>query len=61
MITQVEETQCRNIDEAQALANFLWNERERHLEDAQHCKIDLSTLLHKWGVKPIKIRRFVKP
>lgn len=50
-----------NKDEAQALANFLWNEKERHLGDVIDIDIDLDRLRVIWGVSPRQEREFVKP
>jgi len=58
---EVEVTYCKNKDEAQALANFLWNEKERHLKDIHVIMLDLALLKVKWEVKPLTIVRFVKP
>ena len=54
-------TYCENRDEAQALVNFLWNEKGRHLNDVREIWEDIHLLLKKWGVVPSRIRRFVKP
>jgi hypothetical protein len=54
-------TRIANKDQAQALANFLWNEKERHLDDVANCYEDLVTLAEEWGVEPVLERLFVKP
>lgn len=54
-------THCSNKNEAQALASFLWNERERHIKDIHCINDDLLSLEVKWDVEPTRIRRFVKP
>ena len=54
-------THCNNKDEAQALANFLWNEGERHMEDIGVISEDLELLREKWGVLPTYVKAFVKP
>lgn len=54
-------TYCNNRYEAQALANFLWNERERHKKDVEAITEDLDLLLTKWNVQPDHVSRFVKP
>ena len=58
---EVEVTYCKNKDEAQALANFLWNEKERHLKDVREIDLDIVSLEIRWEVRPNKIRAFVKP
>lgn len=52
---------CRSSDEAQALANFFWNEKERHREDIIKIENDLKMLREWWGVRPRKQRAFVRP
>ncbi len=52
---------CRNRDEAQALANFLWNEQQRHWDDIDQINNDLAELKEGWGVEPIEKREFIKP
>ena len=54
-------TYCNNKDEAQALANFLWNEGERHRGDIEVIHEDLKLLWKKWEVLPTYIKAFVKP
>ena len=54
-------TYCENIDEARALANFLWNEGERHRRDIEAINEDLDSLWTKWHVAPSYIKAFVKP
>ena len=58
---KVEITNCANRDEAQALSNFLWNEKMRHIDDIQIIEKDLDDLKLKWAVWPDLKRRFVKP
>ena len=55
------ERTCETKDEAQALANFLWNEKERHLEDVSDIEMDLEDLEKYWDVRPRKERAFVRP
>lgn len=55
-----EETFIENRDQAQALANFLWNEMERHKEDTKEIKKDLEVLKEKWHVAPILRRIFAR-
>ncbi len=52
---------CENKDQAQALANFLWNEGERHRRDIEAINEDLGLLWIKWKAAPNCIRMFVKP
>lgn len=52
---------CNTKDEAQALANFLWNEGERHMGDVYDIKRDIAELKKKWEVVPSKVVEFVKP
>lgn len=52
---------CKNKDEAQALANFLWNEIERHLDNVVQIENDLGVLYKKWDVRASHERQFVKP
>lgn len=54
-------TYCENKDQAQALANFLWNEGERHRRDIEAINEDIDLLWKKWKVAPNRIRMFVKP
>ena len=54
------ERTCETQDEAQALANFLWNEKERHLEDVSDIEMDLEDLEKYWDVRPRKERAFVR-
>jgi hypothetical protein len=51
----------QNREEAQALADFLWNEKKRHEEDIANIDADLEQLKVKWWVEPRGIKRFVKP
>ncbi len=52
---------CENKDQAQALANFLWNEKQRHLKDVKVIRDDLVMLEIKWGIVPNNVVAFVKP
>lgn len=47
-------------EEAQALAQFLYNEGCRHGEDIRQILEDLRRLEKRWGVIPRRIREFVK-
>lgn len=58
---EMETVHCNNKDEAQALANFLWNEGKRHERDIEAINKDLDSLWIKWHVGANCIRRFVKP
>lgn len=60
MTTEVERTYVENKDQAQALANFLWNEVRRHLEDIQHAEKDLKLLYIHWGVDPVRKRIYME-
>ena len=46
-------------EEAQAMANFLWNEKCRHREDIDKLLVELDDLNMLWNVVPEKRRRFV--
>ena len=46
-------------EEAQAMANFLWNEKCRHREDIDKLLVELDDLNMIWNVVPEKRRRFV--
>lgn len=58
---KIDVTHCASEAEAQALANFLWNEQKRHLDDIDAITEDLVRLQLLWHVQPRKIRVFVKP
>jgi len=45
---------------AKALANLLWNEKERHLDDIRQIRKDLKDLSQKFKVRPAKTRVFLK-
>lgn len=55
------ERYCANKAEAQAMANFLWNEKERHLDDVAQIEQDLDILGFKWDVCASYVRQYVKP
>jgi len=55
------ERTCRNKQEAHALANFLWNEKQRHLRDIYQIEKDLAQLRELWSVVPAEREEFVKP
>lgn len=55
------EEMVENRDQAQALANFLWNERERHRDDIDQIEEDLKVLEEKWNVTPLLRRVYVRP
>ena len=57
----IEEVDIENRDQAQALANFLWNEKERHKDDIGQIERDLEALKQKWDVSPRLRRMFVRP
>lgn len=57
----VEEIDIENREQAQALANFLWSEKERHRDDIEQIEKDLETLREKWRVEPLLKRIFVRP
>jgi hypothetical protein len=46
----------RSKAEAQSLADFLWNEKERHLDDINDIVKDLLHLKMKYDVRPRMIR-----
>ena len=48
-----------NRDEAQALANLLWNERERHKDDIRQINTDLRNLKRIWNIIPHGKRIFM--
>lgn len=50
-----------NRDQAQALANFLWNEMQRHRDDIGQIERDLKALKRKWNVIPLLRRVYVRP
>jgi len=52
---------CENKDQAQALANFLYNEKERHMDDVMKIILDLLEIKQKWGIEPSNERKFVIP
>ncbi len=58
---RVEARHCRTKDEAEALANFLWNEKLRHMEDIRVIEQDIEALKKYWAIKPKHIREFVIP
>lgn len=63
-VTQNDEVKimhCENKDQAQALANFLWNEKRRHMKDIHSINDDLLSLKVKWDVIPNNVVAFVKP
>jgi len=49
-----------NKDEAQAMADFLWNEMMRHFDDAEGCAVDLRNIKLLFGVEPRMTRKFVE-
>lgn len=59
--SEIKIAHCDNKDQAQALANFLWNERERHIKDIYAITDDLTILESKWDIKPTREKIFVKP
>jgi hypothetical protein len=56
-----ETTFVDNRDQAQALANFLWNERHRHYKDIFQIEDDLDQLAIHWKVQPSQELKFVIP
>lgn len=58
---EVKTIYCENKDQAQALANFLWNEKRRHLKDVRVINDDLVMLELKWEIVPNNVVTFVKP
>ena len=56
-----DETTIENHDQAQALADFLWYERERHGDDIEQIEMDLKALEEKWRVTPRSRRVHVRP
>jgi hypothetical protein len=57
----VRRVHVENRDQAQALANFLWNEEQRHYQDIAVIARDLNILFFKWDVMPSKDLQFVEP
>ncbi len=51
----------QNISEAKSLANFLWNEQQRHCKDIGEIDEDLLEIKQKWGISPSGERKFVIP
>ncbi len=47
-------------DQAQAMADFLWNEIQRHTEDIERCQFDLANIKNHWDVNPHQERIFVE-
>jgi len=45
-------TVIENRDQAVALADFLWCEKQRHLDDIDQIDRDLKALEEKWAVTP---------
>ena len=60
-MNKIEPRHCANKEEAQALVNFLWNEKWRHLEDIANIDTDLREAEQVWEVVPFRKRAFVKP
>jgi hypothetical protein len=58
---EVRTIHCENRDQAQALADFLWNEKQRHLKDIKAIHHDLIVLRVKWDVVSNNVVAFVKP
>jgi hypothetical protein len=50
----------RNKTEAQIMADFLWREKERHLDNINDIVSDLLRIKRKWKVKPRKIREWIE-
>ena len=61
MRTCIPVIEVANVDQAQALANFLWNEQQRHWEDIQVIRKDLEKLRSKWLVEPTCEVAFIVP
>lgn len=59
-MTKVRMVALENKDQAQAMADFLWNEKQRHLEDICKINLDLNTISDKWNVLPRHERIFVE-
>ena len=57
----VEEVFIDNMDQAQALANFLWCEKQRHLDDIEMIDRDLDALKRKWKVTPNMRKVYARP
>ena len=56
---QVKTVGVKNKEVAQALANLLWNEKERHQDDIRNINKDLHNLAQIWGITPSKERLFI--
>jgi hypothetical protein len=48
----IEKAVIASKDQAQAMADFLWNEKQRHLDDIERIDQDLHKLEKIWGVLP---------
>jgi hypothetical protein len=58
---RMEARHCHTKAEAEALANFLWNEKLRHMEDIRVIEEDIDNLKKYWNITPVHIREFVIP
>ena len=56
-----EECVIENMDQAQAPANFLWCEMQRHHDDIIQIEMDLKALEERWNVTPLLRRVYVRP
>ena len=50
----IRDTRTDAHDQAQALSDFLWNDRKRHREDIEQIERDLKTLEEKRNVTPVR-------
>lgn len=60
MTYNVEVIKIENKDQAQSMANFLWNECQRHYDDIERARKDLAKLRVDWGVVPNLKRVYVE-
>ncbi len=56
-----DENIIENHDQGQALANFLWNEMQRHMDDIEQIAEDLKVLEEKRNVTPRLRKVYVRP
>ena len=57
----VEEVFISTVEEAQALSNFLWCEKQRHMDDMEVNDRGIDALKRKWNVTPRLRRVYVRP
>ena len=54
-MAELERRHIANPSEAQAMADFLWNEKRRHLDDINQLNLDLNILELEWNVTPRRV------